>query len=297
MVVGSEAVSFARLVSPPPDTVTVFVPEDALFATETTRKISGYGVLNVRVSDRVQVTVAISQVHPVPLMDVAVRPGGSLSTTVTGAVVDPVPTLVAMMSYVPVKPCRKLPACDSNTAISGEGGGRMVVGSCATLFPVFVSPPPETVAVLTTVDAAFKATSTVRVIGGYAAGEAPSESARVQVRFARTQLHPVPLIAVAVSPLGRTSTTVTVPLLARFPMLATVIVYVAPVSPWKKLPKIGPWCVLLTMRSGLGAGSIVVGSEALSFAVFVSPPPETLTVLMTEVAALISTFTTRVIGG
>lgn len=98
MVVGSDTVSFARFVSPPPDTVTVLVPEDALFATETTRKMSGYGVLNGRVSGRVQVKVARSHVHPVPLIDVAVRPGGSLSTTVTGAVVDPVPTLVAMMS-------------------------------------------------------------------------------------------------------------------------------------------------------------------------------------------------------
>ena len=34
------------------------------------------------------------------------------------------------------------------------------------LFPVFVSPPPLTVAVLTTLAGAFAATSTVSVIGG-----------------------------------------------------------------------------------------------------------------------------------
>ena len=48
----------------------------------------------------------------------------------------------------------------------------------------------------------------------------PTESERVHVRLFKVQVHPVPLIAVAVNPAaGSVSTTVTVPVLARFPML------------------------------------------------------------------------------
>lgn len=97
-VVGSVAVSLAVLVSPPPETVTVLVPEVALFATETVRKMSGNPELKGIVSERVQLTVGKLQVHPMPVMEVAVRPGGRLSTTVTGAVVVPVPTLTTIMS-------------------------------------------------------------------------------------------------------------------------------------------------------------------------------------------------------
>ena len=40
----------------------------------------------------------------------------------------------------------------------------------------------------------------------------------------KVQLHPVPLMAVAVKPLGKVSVTVTVPLVGPEPMLLTVIV-------------------------------------------------------------------------
>ena len=57
----------------------------------------------------------------------------------------------------------------------------------------------------------------------------------------------MPLIAVAVSPLGRVSVTVTVPLVVALPEFVTVIEYVAPVCPWVKLPV----CDFATVRSEL----------------------------------------------
>ena len=62
---------------------------------------------------------------------------------------------------------------------------------------------------------------TVRVIAGK---EEPVASTvlLVQVKVARVQLHPVPLIAVAVKPLGRVSTTVTVPEVDALPVLLTL---------------------------------------------------------------------------
>ena len=42
---------------------------------------------------------------------------------------------------------------------------------------------------------------------------------------------------------------------------------------------------------------MVVGSLAVSFVVFVSPPPETVAVLVTIAAALFATFTVSVIAG
>ena len=44
-------------------------------------------------------------------------------------------------------------------------------------------------------------------------------------------------------------------------------------------------------------GVIVVRSFAVSFVVFVSPPPETVAVFVTEAGALAATFTVRVIAG
>lgn len=45
----------------------------------------------------------------------------------------------------------------------------------------------------------------------------------MHVKVPRTHDHPVPLIAVAVSPLGNVSVTVTVPLVAALPEFVTVI--------------------------------------------------------------------------
>jgi hypothetical protein len=50
-------------------------------------------------------------------------------------------------------------------------------------------------------------------------------------------------------------------------------------------------------RSGTEAGRTVVGSDATLFAVFVSPPPETIATFVTLVMKDAAIFTVRVIGG
>src|SRR5713101_2351223 len=98
----------------------------------------------------------------------------------------------------------------------------MIVGSLAVSFVVLTSPPPETVTVLVRGLVADAATLTVTVMIGYV--ELPARtSLRVHVSVPRTQVHPVPAIWVAVSPAGRLSVTVTVPLVGLRPaFLATI---------------------------------------------------------------------------
>ena len=62
----------------------------------------------------------------------------------------------------------------------------------------------------------------------------------------RKQSHPVPLIAVGVKLGGSESVTFTIPTVGPLPTLLAVMVYVAPLCPWVKLPL----CVLLIVRSG-----------------------------------------------
>src|SRR5215470_3261908 len=112
----------------------------------------------------------------------------------------------------------------------------------------------------------------------------------MQASGARVQLHPVPLMAVAVSPVGKVSVTVTAPLVGPVPTLLTLTAYVAPVCPCVKLPL----CDFAIASFGVSAGLMVVGSLALSLLVLVSPPPETLAALVTEAAAFPATFTVKV---
>ena len=105
------------------------------------------------------------------------------------------------------------------------------------------------------------------------------------------QDHPVPAIAVAVSPEGNVSVTVTVPDVAPLPLLFTVIVYVAPACPCVKFPV----CDFVMLRSA--SCVTVVASLAVSFEVLVSPPPDTAAVFVIEAAAELLTFTVRVIAG
>jgi hypothetical protein len=108
------------------------------------------------------------------------------------------------------------------------------VGSLALLFAVFVSPPPETVAVFVTGEVAFAATSTVRLMMGDALLPFKT-SDLVQLGVALTvQDQPGPLIALAVKPAGKVSTTVTAPEEATVPRLFTIMKYV-PGWPWMKL--------------------------------------------------------------
>ncbi len=69
------------------------------------------------------------------------------------------------------------------------------------------------------------------------------------------------------------------------------MVYVSPVSPWRKFPL----CDFAMVRSA--ACTTVVGSVAVSLAVFNSPPPETVAELVTEAGALLATFTVSVMTG
>src|SRR6266851_1026489 len=93
-VVRSEAVSLAVLVSDPPLTVTVFVTLAAAFvATVTVTVTAGYDAPAANAVAVVQVAVATEQLQPEPLSAVAVKPAGSVSTTVTVPAVDAVPAL------------------------------------------------------------------------------------------------------------------------------------------------------------------------------------------------------------
>ena len=65
---------------------------------------------------------------------------------------------------------------------------------------------------------------------------AAKTSERVHCSGLSVQLHPVPLMAVAVKPVGSVSVTVTAPLVEALPLLVTVIVYCAPVCPCVKSP-------------------------------------------------------------
>lgn len=104
-----------------------------------------------------------------------------------------------------------------------------------------------------------------------------STSLRVQLREARVQVQPVPLIAVAVSPLGNVSVTVTVPLVEPVPLFVTVKTNCAPVCACVKLPV----CVLVIDRSA-------ARTSRDADAVFPVPPlPEvTLPVVLTFVPAV-----------
>jgi hypothetical protein len=75
----------------------------------------------------------------------------------------------------------------------------------------------------------------------------------------------------------------------------------APVTKWFPVICTATLCpaamVFGEMELTTGAGLIVVRSVAESLAVFVSPPPDTVAVLVTLDAALEATFTVSVIAG
>ena len=98
IVVVSDAVLFAVLVSLPPETTAVLVTEGGACAeTFTVRVMAGYEALAASASLRVQVRVPSEQVHPVPDIPVAVRPDGRLSLTLTVPMVAAVPLLVTVI--------------------------------------------------------------------------------------------------------------------------------------------------------------------------------------------------------
>ena len=97
-VVGSDAVSLEVLVSPPPETATEFVTDAAALAATLTESVMT-GKVRPAASTVLVVQVSVARVHPhpEPLMAVAVRPAGNVSTTVTVPLVEPVPEFLAVM--------------------------------------------------------------------------------------------------------------------------------------------------------------------------------------------------------
>src|ERR1051326_2674240 len=88
------AALFVGSLSPPPDTVTLkLAPPGALFATFITMLIFGKGAAAARTSERVHVRLFSVQVHPVPLIAVAVKPGSRPAASVTAPVLEPFPRL------------------------------------------------------------------------------------------------------------------------------------------------------------------------------------------------------------
>jgi hypothetical protein len=146
----------------------------------------------------------------------------------------------------------------------------MVVESFAVSLVKFCSPPPDTVAVFVSREDAFGETFTVTVIGGYTPPGARA-SVRVHVRLLKVHVQPEPDMLAAVSPVGKVSTTMTVPAVGADPALFTMIEYEAPFWPKEKLPT----CDFVIVRSG--GGVMIVVSLAVSFVVFCSPPPDTVT--------------------
>src|SRR5438552_3884812 len=98
MIVGSLALSFPVLISPPPETFTTLMTVNgALLATLTASTIGGQIAPAPNASLRVQVRVPSVHVHPAPLIAVAVRLAGSVSLRVTLPTVGPVPAFFAVM--------------------------------------------------------------------------------------------------------------------------------------------------------------------------------------------------------
>ncbi len=104
------------------------------------------------------------------------------------------------------------------------------------------------------------------------------------------QFQPAPLTPVAVKPLGRKSVTVTVPAVAIFPVLLTVMVYV-PVCP--TVNGSGLWVLVMASTGAV----MCVRSLAGSFSVLSSPPPLTFAKFVTEGPPPPFTLTVTVIAG
>jgi hypothetical protein len=105
------------------------------------------------------------QVHPVPAADTGVKSVTSVSETVTAPDVGAFPTFeTPIVNSAPACPSVKFPECVF--VIDTSGTAVIVVGLFAVSFDVRTSPPPETVAVLVTLAAAFSATFAVRVMAG-----------------------------------------------------------------------------------------------------------------------------------
>jgi hypothetical protein len=108
MATGIVTELLAGLVSPPPETVAVFVKAEAFDPTLTVIVIGGYDWPAGKASVLLQVTdgIATVQAHPVPIAAVGVRPGWSVSVTVMPPAVGPAPPFdTVMVNSPPACPC------------------------------------------------------------------------------------------------------------------------------------------------------------------------------------------------
>jgi hypothetical protein len=184
-------------------------------------------------------------------------------------VVADVPLFFTLSVYVLLMPMTKLPVCVF-CAVSA-GAPLTVVGSVAV--GELAAPPPDALAELVTLGTALESTLTLTVIG-VPLPPAAMTPLEVHVTVCPLALHvqPEPLAELYVSPGGKLSTTVTVPLVSVPPELLGTIVY-EPVAPTVKLPV----CDFAIASVG-GDAMMIVGSFAV--AVFVEPPPEATAVFV-----------------
>ena len=92
------------------------------------------------------------QFQPLPPIDVAVRPEGTLSIAVTGLLVGACPLLDTVMVYsAPVWPWAKFPSC---VLAMARVGAALLIEAVSLAVWLEGSPPPDTVAVLVTVGGA-----------------------------------------------------------------------------------------------------------------------------------------------
>jgi hypothetical protein len=152
-------------------------------------------------------------------MDTSVSPDGTVSVTVTIALVAPAdaPFLTVTVYVAFCCPWSKLPVCV--LVMVSAGAATVTVGVEVTVDGM---PPPDTLSGMDTEVPFAPVTSPTTVMGGKLE-PAASESLRVQVNVASTHVQPVPEIVLTVKPVGG-STTVTVPLVAAVPVFETVIV-------------------------------------------------------------------------
>src|SRR5580765_2365686 len=168
--------------------------------------------------------------------------------------------------------------------------GWIFTNCVVVLLLVLLSPPPETVTPRLPVEGALLATFIERLICEEA-DPAAIVPDWVQVRVLRVHVQPAPLMAKAVNPVERFATTVMVPEEAILPKLSMNIGKLTLVSPW--LTKLVP--ERAGVRSMIGA-AICVRSLKESFALLVSPPPETVATFVTVAGALAAMATVRKIG-
>jgi len=172
--------------------------------------------------------------------------------------------------------------------------GPLIVGSKPLLlFPVTLRPPPVTVTPISPRDGAFSATLKWISISSAlpSAGTRVSELVQLSVLSVQTQDWGE-LIEIIVSPVEAVAVTVIGPLEGALPLFVTPKMTRSLVSPTDTPPP-----AKRSILRSMTAGTMIVLSLAVLLAGFVSPPPVTVALFVTEPGALAATFTVTVILG